>query len=319
MRCVTFAGCAMAVMLPVSLPAHAQYPVKPLRWVIPFGAGSANDIVGRIIAPPLSEALGRPVVMENRPGAAGNIGAEVVAKSAPDGYTLMMGNIAHSISMTLYDKPGYDLVRDFAPVTMLSIGSFLLAVHPSVPARTPRQLVALAKARPGDINVGVSGAGIMVVSALFQSMTGARMAPVTYRSTPQTIVALLSGEVSVGFPSTSAAMAHVRSAKLRGLGVTTPRRSPLAPEIPTIAEAGVPGYEASSWYGLMVPAGTPKEIVARLNAETVQVLRRPDVKERFAATDLEPVGAGPEQFGAHIRSEIDKWAKVVKATGTKVE
>ena len=319
MRYVTFAGCAMAVMLAVALPAHAQYPVKPLRWVIPFGAGSANDIVGRIIAPPLSEALGRPVVIENRPGAAGNIGAEVVAKSAPDGYTLMMGNIAHSISMTLYDKPGYDLVRDFAPVTMLSIGSFLLAVHPSVPARTPKQLVALARARPGDINVGVSGAGIMVVSALFQSMTGARMAAVAYRSTPQTIAALLSGEVSVGFPSTSAAMAHVRSAKLRGLGVTTPRRSPLAPEIPTIAEAGVPGYEASSWYGLMVPAGTPKEIVARLNADAVQVLRRPDVKEKFAATDMEPIGSTPEQFAAHVRDEISKWGKIVKAHGIRPE
>ena len=319
MRCVTFAGCAMAVMLAVALPAHAQYPVKPLRWVIPFGAGSANDIVGRIIAPPLAEALGRPVVMENRPGAAGNIGAEVVAKSAPDGYTLMMGNIAHSISMTLYDKPGYDLVRDFAPVTMLSIGSFLLAVHPSVPARTPRQLVALAKARPGDINVGVSGAGIMVVSALFQSMTGTRMAPVAYRSTPQTIAALLSGEVSVGFPSTSAAMAHVRSVKLRGLGVTTPRRSPMAPEVPTIAEAGVPGYEASSWYGLMVPAGTPREIVARLNADTVQVLRRPDVMERFAATDMVPTGSTPEQFGAHVRDEIAKWGKIVKAHGIRPE
>jgi tripartite-type tricarboxylate transporter receptor subunit TctC len=315
----TFAGCAMAVLLAVALPAHAQYPVKPLRWVIPFGAGSANDLVGRIVAPPLSEALGRPVVVENRPGAAGNIGAEVVAKSAPDGYTLMMGNIAHSISMTLYDKPGYDLVRDFAPVTMLSVGSFLLAVHPSVPARTPKQLVALAKARPADINVGVSGAGIMVVSALFQSMTGARMAPVAYRSTPQTIAALLSGEVSVGFPSTSAAMPHVRSAKLRGLGVTTPRRSPLAPEIPTIAEAGVPGYEASSWYGLMVPAGTPKEIVARLNADAVRVLRRPDVREKFAATDMEPVGSAPEQFAAHVRDEIAKWGKIVKAHGIRPE
>jgi tripartite-type tricarboxylate transporter receptor subunit TctC len=319
MKYVTFAGCAMASLLAIALPAHAQYPVKPIRWVIPFAAGSANDLVGRIVAPPLSEALGRPVVVENRPGAAGNIGAELAAKSAPDGYTLMMGNIAHSVSMTLYEKPGYDLVRDFAPVTMLAIGSFLLAVHPSVPARTVKQLVALAKARPGQINVGVSGAGIMMTSGLFQSMTGIKMAPVSYRSTPQTVTALLSGEVSVGFPSTSAAMAHVRSAKLRGLGVTTARRSSMAPEIPTIAEAGVPAYEASSWYGLMAPAGTPREIVARLNADTVQVLRRPDVKERFATTDMEPTSSTPEQFAAHVRDEIAKWGKIVKATGMRPE
>jgi tripartite-type tricarboxylate transporter receptor subunit TctC len=319
MKYVTFAGCAMASLLAIALPAHAQYPVKPIRWVIPFAAGSANDLVGRIVAPPLSEALGRPVVVENRPGAAGNIGAELAARSAPDGYTLMMGNIAHSVSMTLYEKPGYDLVRDFTPVTMLAIGSFLLAVHPSVPARTVKQLLALARARPGQINVGVSGAGIMMTSALFQSMTGTKMASVTYRSTPQAVIALLSGEVSVGFPSTSAAMAHVRTAKLRGLGVTTARRSSLAPEIPTIAEAGVPGYEAGSWYGLMVTAGTPKEIVARLNAETVQVLRRPDVKERFATTDMEPTGSTPEQFAAHVRDEIARWGRIVKATGMRPE
>jgi len=308
---------ALAAALAGAVPAHAQYPTRPIRLLVPFAAGSANDIVGRIIGPPLSEVLGRPVVIDNRPGAAGNIGAELAANSPPDGYTVMMGNISHAISMTLYSKPGYDLVKDFAPVSLLASGSFLMVVHPSVPAKSVKELIALARARPGQLNVATSGAGVILAWELFHSMARARMTNVTYRSTPQAITALVSGEVSVGFPGTSAAVPHVRSAKLRGLAVTSLQRSPMTPDIPTVAEAGVPGYEASPWYGLMVPARTPMEIVSRLHTESVKALNRPDVKERFGTTDFQLIGAGPEQFGTHIRSEIAKWGKIIKATGLR--
>ena len=304
--------------LAAAAPAQAQFPSKPMRLIVPFGAGSANDIVARIVAPPLSEALGRPIVIENRAGAAGNIGAELAAKAPPDGHTLMVANIAHSVSATLYSKLGYDLVRDFAPVSLLAGGSFLLAVHPSVPARSQKELVALAKSRPGEINFATSGAGIILAAALFQNLTGTKMTTVQYKSTPDAIIALVSGEVSVGLPSTSAAVPHVRAGKMRGLGVTSSRRSHMAPEIPTVAEAGVPGYEASPWYGFVVPAGTPKEIVARLHAESVKALARPDVKQHFGTTDLALIGSTPEQFAAHIRSEIEKWGKIVKATGMRL-
>jgi tripartite-type tricarboxylate transporter receptor subunit TctC len=298
-------------------PACAQYPTKPIRLIVPFAAGSTNDIVARFISPPMSEALGRQIVVDNRAGAAGNIGTEIAANTPPDGYNMVIGGIANAVSMSLYAKPGYDFVRDFAPVSWLVSGSFMLTVHPSVPAKSIKELIAFARTRPGELNVATSGAGIYLVSELFQSMTKAKLTNVTYRSTPYALTALVSGEASVGFPSTSAAYPHVRSGRLRGLGVTTAKRSHVTPDIPTIAEAGVKGYEAAGWYGLLVPAKTPPEIIARLHTESLKALNRQDVKERFAATDLEPVGAGPEQFGAHIRSEIEKWAKVVKATGLK--
>ena len=302
---------ALGLALLSAVPAHAQYPSRAVRLVVPFGPGSANDIVARIVAPPLSEALGQPIVVDNRAGAAGNIGAELVAAAPPD------GNIAHAVSATLYPKLGYDLIRDFAPVVHVSSGSFLLAVHPSVPAKSVKELVALARARPGQLNFATSGAGIILSTELFLSMTKTRMTTVQYKSTPQAITGLLSGESSVGLPSTSAALPHVQGGKMRGLAVTTAKRSHMAPDVPTVAEAGVPGYESTSWYGLMVPAATPKDIVARLNAESLKVLQRPDVRKRFGTTDMELVGSTPEQFGAYVRAEIEKWGKVVKATGLR--
>jgi tripartite-type tricarboxylate transporter receptor subunit TctC len=307
----------IALALAAVAPAQAQYPSKPMRLIVPFGAGSANDIVARIVAPPLSDALGQPIVIDNRPGAAGNIGAELAAAAPPDGHTLMVANIAHSVSVTLYPKLGYDLVRDFAPVTQIASGSFLLASHPSVPVKSVKELVAFARARPGQVNFATAGAGIILAAELFLNLTRTRMTTVQYKSTPQAITGLLSGEASVGLPSTSAAMPQVRAGKLRGLGVTSSRRSSMAPQIPTVAEAGVPGYEASPWYGFMVPAGTPRDVVTRLHAETAKVLARADVKERFGKTDLQLVGSSPEQFAAHVRSEIEKWGKIVKATGMR--
>jgi tripartite-type tricarboxylate transporter receptor subunit TctC len=310
---------ALAAALCVIAPSHAQYPVKPLRLVVPFAAGSANDTVGRIVAPPLSTVLGRPVVIDNRPGAGGNIGAELVANSAPDGYTLVMGNISHAISMTLHEKPGYDLVKDFMPVTQLASGSFLLAVHPSLPAKSVKELIAFTKARAGQVNVGTSGAGIFLASELFQSMTATRMLNVTYRSTPQAVTALVSGEVSVGFPATSSALPQVKAGRLRALAVTSARRLSMAPDLPTVSEAGLAGYEASPWYGLLVPAGTPQDVVSRLHADSVKVVEQPGVRERFTAADLETAATTSQQFAAYIRSEIAKWGKIVKATGMRPE
>jgi tripartite-type tricarboxylate transporter receptor subunit TctC len=310
---------ACAIGLAAATPVRAQYPVKPVRLIVPVGAGAATDMVARFVAPPLSTALGRQIVVDNRPGVGGNIGAEVAANSPPDGYTLMMGFVSLSISMTLYGKPGYDLARDFAPVSLIATGSFLAAAHPALPARSVKELIAFAKARPEQLNVGVSGAGVTLAAHLFYSMTGIKATSVTYRSTPQSLTALISGEVSVAFLPTSPALPHVKSGKLRPLGVTTARRVRIAPEIPTVAEAGLPGYEATSWYGLLVPVKTPPEIVSRLHAETQKVLAQPDVKAQFGTTDLEPEGSTPEQFGALIRSDIEKWGKIVKAIGLRPE
>lgn len=310
---------ALAAALAGIAPAHAQYPARTIRLIVPFPAGSGNDTVARFVQPQLSAALGQQVVIDNRAGAAGNLGAEVAARSPADGYTVMMGNIAHSISMTLYRAPGYDLVRDFEPVTLLASGSFTLAVHPSLPAKSVRELIAFAKTRPGEINVATSGAAIQLASKLLNSMARTRMTEINYKGTPQAITALISGETSVGFPSTSAVVPQVRAGKLRALAVTSVQRSSMAPDVPTVAESGVPGYDVTSWYGLMVPAGTPQEIIARLNGAAANALAHPEVKKRFATTDLETTGSTPEQFGATIRSEVAKWAKVVKESGMRAE
>jgi tripartite-type tricarboxylate transporter receptor subunit TctC len=309
----------LAVALAHAAPVQAQYPNRPLRFIVPFAAGSANDTVARIVGPALAEGLGRPVVIDNRPGASGIIGTDVAAKSPPDGYTLMIGNIAHAINETLYDKLAYDFVKDFAPISLLSKGSFMVVVHPSVPAHSVKALIALAKARPGELIAASSGAGIFLAGKLFESMAGIRMTFVTYRSSPQVMIALVGGEGSIAFPGTTTAVPHVRAGKLRALGVSSAQRSPMAPEIPTVAEAGLPGYEAVPWYGLVVPARTPAEIVARLHAESNKALSRPDVKERFGATDMVPTGSTPEQFGRYISSEVAKWGKLVKASNLRPE
>lgn len=310
---------ALAIALTGIAPAHAQYPAKTIRFIVPFAAGSGTDTVARFVQPQLSAALGQQVVIDNRAGAAGNLGAEIAAKSPPDGYTLLMGNISHSISMTLYPRLGFDIVRDFAPVTSLAHGSFMLAAHPSLPAKSVREVIALAKKRPGDINVATAGAALRLSQKMLDSMAGIKTTEVNYKSTPQTITAVVSGETSLGFPATSAAVPHARAGRLRALAVTTSKRSSMIPEVPTLSEAGVPGYDVTTWYGLLVPAGTPREIVARLHEAATAALAHPAVKKRFAQTDLEPATSAPEQFGAYIRSEVAKWAKVIKHSGITVE
>jgi tripartite-type tricarboxylate transporter receptor subunit TctC len=306
---------ALAVALTGFAPAQAQYPARPVRLIVTFAAGSATDTVARFVQPQLATALGHQVVIDNRPGAAGNVGAEVAARAPADGYTVMMGNSAHAISMTLYTRLGFDLARDFAPITLLASGSFVLATHPSLPAKSVKELVEFAKQRPGEINVATGGATIRLAAKMFESMAGIRTTEIAYKSTPQAVAAVISGEASVGFPATSVVIPHVRAGKLRALAVTGARRSSMAPDVPTVAESGVAGYEVVTWYGLMTPAGTPGEIIAQLHAAGMSALGHPEVRKRFATTDLEPAGTTPEQFGAFVRGEIAKWGKVIKESG----
>ena len=312
---------ALGVTLAGIAPALAQYPNKPVRLVLPFPPGGGTDTLGRVVGAKLSEALGQQVVIENRPGAGANIGAEVVAKSLPDGYTLLMGNIIHAINVSLYGKLGYDLVRDLAPVSLLASTPNIVVVHPSVPAKSVKELIALAKARPGQLDVASSGSGSSahLAGELFNNMAGTKMTHVPYKGGGPAVIALIGGEVSVGFATTPSVINHVKSGKLRGLAVTSAQRSPSAPDLPTVSEAGLPGFEVVGWYGLLVPSGTSGGIVSRLHAESVKLLKLPDVKDRLDATGFEPIGTTPEQFGAYIRSEIAKWAKVVKASGVRVD
>ena len=309
----------LAIALAGIATVHAQYPSKSIRFIVPFAAGSGSDTVARFVQPQLSAALGQQVVIDNRPGAAGNLGAEIAAQAPADGYTVMLGISAHSISMTLYRKPGYDLVKDFTPVTLLATGSFTFATHPSLPPKSVKEFIAFAKKRPGEINVATAGATIRLAAKMLESMAGIRITEVNYKGTPQAITAVISGEASAGFPATSAVIPHVRAGKLRALAVTTPKRSSMAPDVPTMSEAGVAGYDVTTWYGLLVPAGTPREIVARLHDAAVSAMAHPAVKQRFSKTDLEPNTTTPEQFGAYIRGEIAKWAKVIRESGIQVE
>ena len=301
--------------------AQAQYPVKPVRLIVSFPPGGGSDAFGRIVGPPLSEALGRPVVIENRSGAGGNIGAEIAAKSAPDGYTLFLAIAAHAFNVTLYSKLSYDLVRDFAPVSLLASTSNVLVVHPSVPAKSVKELIALAGARPGQLDYvsGGSGSPAHLAAVLFLSMAGVKMSHIPYKGGGPSVIALISGEGSVGFPTMPTVIQQVQSGRLRGLAVSSAQRSPAMPDLPTISEAGVKGYEAGNWYGLTVPAGTPNEVISRLHTESVKALKRQDVKERLSAGGLEPIGTTPGEFGSYMRSEIGKWAKVIRASGARVD
>lgn len=304
-------------------PAQAQgsYPSRPLRIIAPSGPGGAADTVARMIAQPLTERLGQPVTVDARPGAGTVIGTEAAARAAPDGYTLLIALPALAINSSIYAKLPYDARRDFTPITQAVNQPNLFVIHPSLPARSVKELIALAKAHPGELSFASSGVGASshLTIELFLLMTGTRMLHVPYKGPGPGVVDLMAGRVSLMAPSTIATLPHVRSGRLRALGVTTLKRVAGLPDIPTIAEAGVPGYESAAWYGLVAPAGTPREVVARLYKETVAILNAPDVRERFARDGTEVVAGTPEEFDAYIRAEIVKWAKVVKSAGIKPE
>ena len=314
---------AMGTALAWSSAARAQqaYPAKPIRLILPFPPGGSTDIVARMIGQKLTESWGQPVLIENRPGAGGNIAAETAARAAPDGYTLFQVNVANAIGATLYPKLSYDLITSFAPVIQLATTPYVLLAHPAVPAKNTAELIALAKSRPGQLNYASAGGGSAthLSGELLKSMAGVNIVHVPYKGTGPAVTALLSGEVDLYFATVPAALPLVEAKKLRALGVTSARRSALMRDVPAIAEAGLKGYETSTWHGILAPAGTSPEIVVKLNAEIARVLAQPAVKERLVGQGLDPVGGTPEQFGAYLKTEISKWAVVVKASGARAE
>jgi tripartite-type tricarboxylate transporter receptor subunit TctC len=299
---------------------HAQYPTQPIRFILPFPPGGGTDTLGRAMGNRLSEALGQQVLIDNRPGGGANIGAELAANSQPDGYTLFMMTTTHAINATLYRKLGYNLVKDFSPVTRLATNAMVVVVHPSIPAKSVKELIALAKSHPGQLTHSSSGTGAItqLAAELFKVKTGVKMLHIPYRGGGPAVIALVSGEAAVGFATTPSCIHQIKSGRLRGLAVTTATRSPFLPSLPTVAEAGVPGYETEVWLAMLVPTGTPKEIIARVRADTIKAFQFADVKARLKATGLVPMTSTPEQLGALIRSEIEKWGKVVKALDLRV-
>jgi tripartite-type tricarboxylate transporter receptor subunit TctC len=302
--------------------AAAAYPDKPVRLVTPFAPGGPSDIVARLVSAGLSEALGQSVVTDNRAGAGGIIGCEIVAKAPPDGYTLLLGSSGNlSVNPSLYAKLPYDPLRDFQPVTLVSAGPQILVVHPGVAAKSVKELVALAKAKPGQLNFasGGVGTGNHLASELFKVSAGIDIVHVPYKGTGQALTDLLGGQVQMMTSSLLPAIPHVKAGKLRGLGVTSAKRTAVLPDMPTIAESGFPGFETTSWHGVLLPARTPKPIGERLNSELVKMLHRTDVKERLAAAGIDPVGSTPAEFTAYIKSETAKFARVIKLAGIKAE
>jgi tripartite-type tricarboxylate transporter receptor subunit TctC len=312
----------IVLALAASSAAAQAWPSRPIRYVVPFPAGGTTDIIARAVAAELSKTLGQQVVIDNRGGAGGNIGTDIVAKSAPDGYTILMGTVGtHGINVSLYPKLPYDAIKDFAPVTLVATVPNVLEVHPAVPVKNVKELIAYAKANPGKLNFASSGNGtsIHLSGELFKSMTGIDMVHIPYKGSAPALADLAGGQANLMFDNLPSSMPLIKAGKLHALAVTSAKRSAAMPDLPTIAEAGVPGYDSSSWFGVLAPAGTPREIVSRLNAEIVKALSAPEIRERLQSQGAEPVGNTPEQFAAFIRGEIAKWAKVVKDSGAKVD
>jgi tripartite-type tricarboxylate transporter receptor subunit TctC len=298
--------------------AAQQYPTRPVRLIVPTTPGGSVDTLARTIAPRLSERFGHQVVVDNRSGAGGTIAAEFTARSAPDGYTLMIGTIAGlATNVSLQQKLSYDPLRDFAPVTLVATQNLVLTVHPSVPAKSVRELVKLAKARPGQLAFASAGngTGSHLSGELFKQLAGVDVLHIPYKGVAPALVDVISGQVSMSFPSILTSLPQVQSGRLRALAVSGAQRSAALPELPTMMEAGVKDYESATWYGVVAPAATPPEIVNKLNAEIAAILKQPDTRERIARDGADPVGNTPQQFGAFMKSEIEKWRKVIRAAG----
>lgn len=317
------ATCAALIGLAVaSHPAAAQsYPAKPVRFIIPFAPGGGNDIIGRAIAARLTDVWKQQMVVDNRPGAGGNIAGEITARAAPDGHTVFQFNIANVIAASIYPKLAYDPVRDFAPVTQIGGSPFLLVVHPSVRANDVRELIALAKAQPTLLNYASSGNGgsTHLVTELFKSMAGISMTHIPYNGAGPALTTLLSGQVQVFFMVPATSRAHIKAGRLRALAVSSAQRSKLMPEMPTVAESGVPGFEGSTWYGVVVPARTPAAIVTQLNRDFVATLNEPDLRDRMSNQGIELVASSPDEFARFIQAEHAKWARAVKISGARLD
>jgi tripartite-type tricarboxylate transporter receptor subunit TctC len=323
-RLLTAVGAALCFAAPALAQAQASgsaYPNKPVRLVVPYPPGGPTDIVARLVAQKLSDAMGQQFVIDNRPGAGGNPGAELVARSPADGYTLVVATTAHAINPSLFKNLGYSLSKDFAPVSQLTSGPLVIVANPQLPAKTVAELIALAKARPGELNFASSGNGqsTHLSAELFAAMAGVKMNHIPYKGSAPALTDTMGGQTQLMFDTMLSAMPHVKAGKLKALAVTSAMRSPVAPDLPTVAESGLPGYEAIAWNGLLAPAGTPPEVVARLNAELKKVLAAPDVKDKFEAQGFAAAWNAPEDFGRFMAAEVDKWAKVVKLSGAKVD
>ena len=306
--------------------SHAQsnsvYPAKPIHLIVPFPPGGGNDTVARAIAQQISPELGQPVVIDNRPGAGGSVGAELAAKAAPDGYTLFLAGVgSHVVNPNLHKKLGYDPLKDFAPITLIASAPSVLVVNPKVPAQNIAEFTAYARAHPGVLNYASNGNGsaAQLAAAMYESMAGVKMVHVPYKGIAPAMTDLMGGEVQLMFGTVVALVPHIQAGKLRALAVTGKKRSALLPEIPTLRESGLPEYEAGSWYGIEAPAGTPRTIIDQLNAVMVKALKQPEVARRLALDGAEVIGSTPEEFGAHIKAELERVGKVVRAAGIQIE
>lgn len=320
-----FTASSLVALLAACIPLMGQaeaYPSKTIRIVAPFPPGGPADILSRVIGNKLSQSWGQQVIVDNRPGAGGNIGADHVAKAAPDGYTLLLGFVGtHAINPSLYSKMPYDNVKDFEPVAQVATVTIVLVLHPSVPASSIRELIALAKSRPGELTFGSPGNGTPqhLAGELFNTMAGVKMLHVPYKGAVPALTDLLGGRTSMIFSSMPPALPHVRTGKLKALAVTSLTRSAAAPDVQTIAEAGLPGYVVNNWYGILAPRGTPKEIVSKLNAEIVKIMSMPDVKESLSVQGAEAFTGTPEEFAGYIRQETAKWARIVQYSGARLD
>ncbi|HET6493688.1 MAG TPA: tripartite tricarboxylate transporter substrate binding protein [Burkholderiales bacterium] len=320
-RTVMLVALCAIVSWSASALAQQPYPSRPIRLISPFAPGGGNDILCRTIAPKLTERIKQQVIVDNRPGANGIIGTEVAARSAPDGYTIVLIPSGHAVNASLHRKLPYDSIRDFTPITLVGSSPLILAVHPSLPARSVKELIALAKAHPEQLTYGSAGIGSSghLGGALFDALTGTKMVHVPYKGMSLAITDLMSGQVSLVFGTSLSVMPHVRSGRLRAMATTGAQRSPALPDLPTVAGAGVPGYEAGLWYGFVGPARIPAEIVRRLNSEIVAVLKLAEVRERLASQGVDARPSTPEEFGRLLASDLERWAKVVQRAGIRAE
>lgn len=319
-----FLGLAAVALLAGALPAHAQstYPTRPVSLIVPFPAGGSTDLVARVVAEKMSALLGQQIVVDNRGGAGGNVGSAAAAKSEPDGYTMLMGTVAtHAINSALYKKMPYDPVKDFAPVSLLVVVPNVLVVNPDFPAKSVQELIALAKEKPGELSYASSGNGtpLHLSGELFKSMAGVDIVHVPYKGAGPALVDVMGGHVPIMFDNLPSSTEHIKAGKLRGLAVTTAERSPSMPELPTIAESGLPGYETYTWNALFVPAGTPPDVIAKLNEAAVAAVGDPEVKAKLETMGASVVGSTPEQLAKHVQAELDKWGPVVKASGAQID
>ncbi len=313
-------GAVLCAALWSTIAVAQSYPTKPIRIIVGYPAGGPTDMIARTVAQKLSPALGQQVIVDNRPGASGMIGAELTVKAAPDGYTLLTVPITYAVTPSVFPKMPYDAEKDLAPVALVAAAPFILVVHPTLPVKTVKDLIALAKSRPGQINYASASAGGMphLAGELFNIMAGVKLTHIPYKGAAPATIDLLAGQVSLMFNNMLSAMPHVKSGKLRAVAVTSAKRSSAVPELPTVAET-IPGFEASGWYGAFAPAATPREIIAKLNGEINRLMRQPDVAQRLAGDGVEAVTMTPAEFGTYLHSEIVKWGKVVKISGATVD